>query len=227
MGKKTEGKPDGKQRERAIAHTCGLHDSAPPALSAEELASRARRGCEACYAELVRRYAGRLLGFLRQKTAGFQDAEDLTQETFVKAYQNIGRYQKSSKFSTWLFTIASRLASSHYRRRKYFQRIGEVESGDTEPGDMMLQAEAKQNLWATAKSLSKNQYEALWLRYAEDMSIKEIAKVMRKSQVNVKVLLYRARTKLAERLSNETEEDRTTGEKSSDETLPFLKMEGA
>lgn len=229
MGKKTERGKRGEQRQRGrgVEHVCGLHDTALRALSAEELAGHAQRGCKACFAELVQRYTGRLLEFLRQRTGNMQDAEDLTQETFVKAYQNIGRYRSCWKFSTWLFTIASRLASSHYRRLRPSQTAGQIESDGPEPADVAAQAEARQNLWAMARDLSKNQYETLWLRYVEDMSIKEIAKVMRKSQVNVRVLLYRARLNLAKRLPNDVEEDQTAGEASSDETLPFMKVEGA
>ena len=71
------------------------------------------------------------------------------------------------------------------------------------------------------------QYQALWLRYAEDMSIKEIAKVLRKSQVGVKVLLYRARIKLGRRLVNIAVEDEETGKIPSKETLSYMKVEGA
>ena len=66
----------------------------------------------------------------------------------------------------------------------------------------MAQRETKRSLWDAARGLSANQHRVLRLRYAEDMSIKEIAQVVGKSQVSVKVLLCRARTHLARKLEN-------------------------
>jgi len=197
------------------------------ALSAEELARRSQRGCRESFAELVERYGIRLFKFLRYKTNNLQDAEDLVQESFVRAYENIHRYRSSWKFSTWLFTIAARLAYSHFRRSRSFQTVGQIESSGPEPGQMVEEQETQQNLWTMAKDLSSNQYQALWLKYAQDMSIKEIARVMRKSQVNVKVLLYRARINLAKRLQNVDVENEVKVHTSSKEILSFMKVEGA
>jgi RNA polymerase sigma-70 factor (ECF subfamily) len=196
-------------------------------LSAEELAMRSRHGCRASFAELVERYGIPLFDFLRYKTNSLQDTEDLVQDTFVKAYENIHRYRDCWKFSTWLFTIAARLASSHFRRLRPSRTIGEVESDGMGPGQMMVKKETRMNLWTMAGDLSKNQYQALWLKYAQDMSIKDIAKVMRKSQVNVKVILYRARINLAKRLQEVTVEEEATDQTSSKEIVSFMKVEGA
>lgn len=196
-------------------------------LSAEELARRARQGCRASFAELVERYGIRLFKFLRYKTNNLQDAEDLAQDTFVRAYQNIHQYRDSWKFSTWLFTIAARLAYSHFRRSRSFQTVGRIESYCPEPGQMVVDKETQQSLWALARGLSMNQYLALWLKYGQDMPIKEIASVLRKSQVNVKVILYRARINLAKRLQNVDVENEVQVHTSSKEILSFMKVEGA
>ena len=197
------------------------------ALSAEELALRSQHGCQASFAELVERYGMRLFDFLRYKTNSIQDAEDLVQDTFVRAYENIHRYDNSWKFSTWLFTIAARLASSHFRRLRPCRPLGEIEADGIGPGQRIVEQETHQNLWAMAGDLSGNQYQALWLKYAQDMSIKDIAKVMRKSQVNVKVILYRARINLAKRLQKVTVEKAATDYTPSKEIVSFMKVEGA
>jgi RNA polymerase sigma-70 factor (ECF subfamily) len=72
-----------------------------------------------------------------------------------------------------------------------------------EPADGHEQGE---DLWLLAQDLSENQYRALWLKYGEEMSIKEIARTMRRSQVNVKVLLHRARSNLLKRWNEEHDE---------------------
>jgi len=222
----------GKEAEKGRCIDKVNHGPAPrrPALgklSAEELAHRSQEGCEASFEELVERYGGRLYQFLLHKTQSVQDAEDLVQDTFVKAYRNVHLYRNSCKFSTWLFTIARRLASSRFRSRRHYQMVADVESESPGPGDLMAEQEARQSLWAAARDLSRSQYQALRLRYAEDMSIKEIAKVLRKSQVGVKVLLYRARVKLGRRLVNMAAEDEKASQASPKKTMSFMKVEGA
>jgi RNA polymerase sigma-70 factor (ECF subfamily) len=197
------------------------------ALSAEELARRSKQGCRRSFAELVERYGISLFRFLRYKTNNIQDAEDLVQEAFVRAYENIHRYNDSWKFSTWLFTIAARLASSHFRKSRSFQTVEDIQSPASGPGQMVVDRETKQGLWELARGLSMNQYQALWLKYGQDMSIKEIARVLRKSQVNVKVLLYRARINLAKRLQNVDVENQVQANTSSKQILSLVKVEGA
>jgi len=168
-------------------------------LSSEELVVRSQAGCKESFSVLVDRYGQRLLNFLYRKTANLQDAEDLVQDTFIRAYTNIGRYDNSWRFSTWLYTIAARLASSRYRRQRPMQRL-EDGQGDIYEREDQEQREVHQGLWKLAESLSVNQYQALFLKYSEDMSVKEISKVMKKSKTLVKVLLYRARVNLARKV---------------------------
>jgi len=171
-------------------------------LSAEELALRSRSGCKASFAELVQRYDRRLRGFLRGRTACAADAEDLVQDTFVKAYANLHRYDDSWKFSTWLYTIARRLAVSHYRRSASASSVepwvDALDSG--EPYELLARRDARDNLWRLAERLPPSQYRALWLRYAEAMPVSQISKVLGKSCINVKVLLHRARVNLARQI---------------------------
>jgi RNA polymerase sigma-70 factor (ECF subfamily) len=218
--KETTGRPG------TIKHSSDLQRTELQTLSPEELAWRSQQGCHASFGELVERYAERLLHFLYYKTNNMHDAEDLVQDTFVKAYMNIHRYRNSWKFSTWLFTIATRLAISHYRRAANGRTVGQIQSGNLEPVDLVEQKETRQSLWTMARVLSKNQYQALWLRYAEDMSVKEISQVLRKSQVNVKVILYRARINLAKRLRNIATENGITDNVSWKEALSYMKVEG-
>ncbi|MHC4543400.1 MAG: RNA polymerase sigma factor [Planctomycetota bacterium] len=219
-----------KQRKGNSDKVGSSSDSQPNilrALSAEELVRRSQGGCRVSFAELVERYGIRLFRFLRYKTNSLQDAEDLVQDSFVKAYENIHCYKDSWKFSTWLFTIAARLAYSHFRKSHSCRMIEDIESEDLQPGQMVVDKETRQSLWALARDLSMNQYQALWLKYGQDMSIKEIAMVLRKSQVNVKVLLYRARINLAKRLQNVDVENEVQVHTSSKEILSYMKVEGA
>lgn len=204
------------------------------AVSSEELARRCSAGGgpeagRAAFGELVRRFGPRLLRFLRRRTNSVHDAEDLVQDTFVKAYTNIGRYRDSWRFSTWLFTIAARLANSRYRSLHCRREVGCAKADGIEMPDVLVRRESRQNLWALAGTLSKGQYQSLWLRYVEDMSISDIAKVLGKSQVNVRVLLYRARMNMAAKLHDaRAEAELTDGtQKVAERELSCMKVEGA
>ena len=171
------------------------------ARTAEELAGRAQAGSLPCFVELVGRFEGRVFNFLLRRVRLAADAEDLTQETFLRAWQNIGRYRSKFRFSTWLFTIASRLAVDHHRskRRDWTGVSAEIQEArahrETPPADAH---QDDGGLWGLAATLlTSEQHSALWLRYAEDLTPKEIARVLGRTQIAVRVMLFRARETLA------------------------------
>ena len=170
-------------------------------LSDEELVAKAQTGSRRCFNELVRRYSHRLFYFLRPKVTTDEDTEDLVQETFLKAYRNINRFDSNYKFSTWLYTSAARLAISFYRKKRLNEGISVFNPSSPDPQEEMILEEDSKNLWNIAQTLQANQYQALWLRYMEELSLKEIALVMKKNRVHVRVLLHRARLNLIKQLN--------------------------
>jgi len=168
----------------------------------EELAREARAGSRRSFEELANRYKRRLFAYLRPRLGSDQDAEDAVQDTFLKLYRNIGSYDPAYRFSTWLYTSANRLAIDAYRKgatartARVSEMIGDipdpVAGGDLEP--------AGSGLWDAARALGSSRYRVLWLRYGEDMTIEEIAAVLGRTKLAVRVLLHRARTSRAGRL---------------------------
>jgi RNA polymerase sigma-70 factor (ECF subfamily) len=182
------------------------------AQSPEELAARAQEGSAAAYGELVSRFQDRLYCFLLRRTACESDAEDVAQETFLRAWRRIGLYRPTSRFSTWLFTIGARLASSH--RRTVARRASLRPPADplqaADPGAGSLRNERRSRVWdVVERTLGDDQRTIVWLRYSEGLSMKEIAEVLGKSQVGVRVSLFRAREALAARpeLAREVERE--------------------
>jgi len=184
----------------------------PPVGSSAEAcaACAAARGCDACFEELVRQFQTPLLHFLIRRTGSRHDAEDLVQETFVLAYRNIGKYRSTWRFSTWLFTIANRAASSSLRRRKEWPRDVDrlaPEQSTRHGADPMQSAatsEMRSALWDEARAaLLPDSFTALWLSYVESMPAEEIGQVLGRNANAVRILLSRARTTLAERLDPE------------------------
>ncbi len=173
------------------------------AASPEELARQSQAGCRDSFAALVEQFKDRIFSFLLQLVGNAHDAEDLTQETFLKAYQNIHRFNPTYAFSTWLFTIAKRTAYSHFRSARPTQELeDDTEIEWQDPAASLAQKDDSQSLWKLAKRLKPSQYEALWLIYGEGLSIAEAATVMRTNQLRVRVLMYRGRTQLGKWLRN-------------------------
>ncbi len=173
----------------------------------EELACEARAGSHRSFEELASRYRRRLFVFLRPRVGSDQDAEDLVQDTLLKLYRNIGAYDPAYRFSTWLYTSAGRLSIDAYRKgaaaRAHLsgapvEDVPDPAAQPEEAGD-----EGAAGTWAAARALGGDRYRVLWLRYGEDMSVEEIAAVIGRTRLAVRVLLHRARTSLAGRLASD------------------------
>jgi RNA polymerase sigma-70 factor (ECF subfamily) len=184
-----------------------LHtDSAEPIgeFTPEELAEKAKTGCARSFAELVERFHRPLFHFVKSRLGNREDAEDVVQEAFVRAYENIDRYDPTYRFSTWIYTIAGRLAVRQIRSRRRPDDYRPTNSdASADPSDGVILSEEKQSLWTLARQLPAAQYQALWLRYVEDMPIKDVAAVMEKTQIHVRVLLHRARETLSRQMNVE------------------------
>jgi len=168
----------------------------PPAseVSAEELAVRARDGSRVSFDELVVRYRPRLVAFLARRLADAADAEDVAQETFVRAYDHLDRYDPARPFLTWLFAIGKNVAANHAIART--RRDAREQAGG--PAAVAVDdASAASDLWQRAAAIfSPGTYQVLWLRYAQGLTVREIATELGRSSVAVKVMLFRARRRL-------------------------------
>ena len=172
-------------------------------LSDEELARQTQAGSLAAFEELVYRYEGRIYGFVLNCCRHGSDAREVTQDTFVRAFQAIEQFDARREFAPWLFTIARRKCVDHHRTAPPpppDEPMCDLVD-DNDPSELLALREERQNLWQLAhRRLPEVQYHALWLRYAEDMGVAGIAKVLRKTRTHVKVLLFRARQALGREL---------------------------
>ena len=167
--------------------------------SIEDLAVRARSGEPECFDEIVRRLRPKLRRFLAGRVGAEADADDLVQETFVKALDNLERYDPSYRFSTWLFTIGANLAVSHHRRRRPVSSVDAEHSDSGDAETEIIDRDAGAHLWRRARAVLKPAcYEVLWLRYGEDLEPAEIARRTGRTAIHIRVLLYRARRRLAQ-----------------------------
>jgi RNA polymerase sigma-70 factor (ECF subfamily) len=171
----------------------------------DALVEATRRGDVAAFEELVYRYEGRITAFVLRFCPNTSDAAEIVQDTFVRAYQGLHRFDASHRFASWLFTIARNRCTDHFRAAKPqgTELPTDLIGPESQiPGVSLARRETADGLWSVArKILPKAQFEALWLFYAEDMGIREIAKIMGLTQTHVKVLLFRARRALIQQES--------------------------
>jgi RNA polymerase sigma-70 factor (ECF subfamily) len=170
-----------------------------------ELLSRVRAGDSDAWGELYRGYAPAIFRFCRRALPAREDAEDATNEVFMKVRQKLGTYDSSRPFTAWLYKVASNHCWDMLRRRRIRQ---DLETGDVEtlplehpdPGQLeRLQAEhTSKEVRNGLEKLPDRARMALVLRYFGDMSYDEIAETLGVRRAFVGVLLLRARHQLRE-----------------------------
>lgn len=179
-------------------------DPQPDDRAAEAaLIEQACRGCCDSFGTLVRAHQDRLYNFLLRRCGNVHMAEEVTQAAFVRAWENLSRFDPVWRFSTWLYTIALRLAADVERRERRMENIDSLSlhscPRDSDPADAIGRREDAQNVWLLAdRVLDADDRVALWMRYGDDASIEQIARVIGRSSGAVRVLLHRARRRLAE-----------------------------
>ncbi len=172
-----------------------------------ELIRRAREGDETAFAALVDRYAKPVLNFIWRIIGDRTDAEDLAQDSFVRAWQRLNSFRENrAAFSTWLFQIARNAAIDRLRARARRPQTPldeiAVEPASSRPGP---DAEARHNelgaaIAAAVAELPEDQRTAFVLAEYHGMAMREISVVMDCSEKSVENRLYRARQFLREKL---------------------------
>ena len=123
-------------------------------------------------------------------------ANDATQESLLRAYHKIHLYDPQKSFAPWLFTIARRVALNE-RKRKSKRREDSIMDHHFSSDEESTENRLLEPLWElAAEVINDTSYQAMRLHYAEEFSIREIAKIMRKTETGIKVILFRARQKL-------------------------------
>lgn len=169
-----------------------------------QLIAAAKAGSADAFADLVRSYRERLLRFLLTRCASMADAEDALQDTLIASYKYLHTYDPRWRFSTWLYRIAIRNAAK--LRGPDLVEIGDLRDEENGPLQQCIADSESENLWVTARQLLSDEvFAAIWLRYAEDMSVNDISKALDRSQSWTKVNLMRGRRALETKLNSAAE----------------------
>jgi RNA polymerase sigma-70 factor (ECF subfamily) len=166
------------------------------------------------YGKIVRRYQGRLYNFVFRFVGDRETAEDVVQETFLRAFRKREEYRAIANFSTWLFTIAGNLAKSELRRRKRWRMLSLHRDDDSDTGmelpdesmrpDRVAESSlADVQIQDAIASLPDNYRQVILLRDVEGMAYQEISEIIKCPIGTVKSRVNRARLKLQQKLKNE------------------------
>jgi RNA polymerase sigma-70 factor, ECF subfamily len=167
-----------------------------------ELVERAKAGDTAAFEQLVRQYDRQIYRTALHITQNREDAEDITQDVFFKAFQKLDQFQGNSKFSTWLVRIAVNESLMRLRKRKTSRTVSmDQDEWRPNPEQIYSQGELGDILRKTIAGLPPGFRTVFTLRDIENLSTEETAEALGLSVPAVKSRLLRARLQLRERLS--------------------------
>lgn len=165
------------------------------------LVEEARRGSKSAFGELVLRYERRVLRLILQFIRDETLAEDLAQETFVRAYQRLDQFDPSRRFGPWLFRIAVNLTLDHLRRRKRrgLWALFSETPGDRTPDPAVVDPrqalDLSQEVQKVLEQLPESYRTVLVLRDLENFSTSEIAAILNRKEATIRWRLAEARTR--------------------------------
>lgn len=184
-------------------------------LSDNEIISRVLQGEQHAYADLVNRYQGYVFTLVLRMIKTREDAEEVAQDVFIKAYRSLADFRGESKFSTWLYTIANTTSITFLRKKKLEvhsldnEKVFEVaDSKDSGFRANIVEQKSRVNMVNEAISmLSRDDAEIITLFYKAEQNLEEIGRILGLEPNTVKVRLHRARTRLKDKMEKHFTEE--------------------
>ncbi|HHV28769.1 RNA polymerase sigma factor [Acetivibrio mesophilus] len=167
------------------------------------------------FEELIRLYQGKLINFLSKMTASPEDAEEITQEVFIKVYKNLYKYNNKWSFSTWIYRIAINTLRSEYRKVKgiknvdYYTNVPELPANFCDYPEIAYEMkERRGEIIRLIDDLKEDQKTALLLRCIQDFSFKEIGDILGISPEAAKMKIQRAKQSICRKYEKLEKEGR-------------------
>jgi RNA polymerase sigma-70 factor (ECF subfamily) len=177
------------------------------------LANMARNGDRGAFAQLVDIYKDKIYHLAYRMMGNAQEAEDVVQETFLRVYTNLDRYDEQQKFSTWMYRIATNLCIDRLRkRRSTYSLDAEMQNGEGNdwyslmpsnedtPENQLILSETQSQIKESIESLPEKYKSILILRYFHDLSLQEISEIVNMPVTTIKTRLHRGREYLKKKL---------------------------
>jgi len=181
-------------------------EDAPTAAEVRRLVERAQKGDREALEELYLMHFDRIYSYLQMTVGNRHDAEDLTNQTFVKMIESIERFQwRKVPISAWLFRIAHNLAMDHFRAHRRWQPEEEPpepeDSAELSAEEEALHSIGRQSMLAMIEGLSKDQQQVLTLKFVFNFPNGDVATILGKTEGAVKSLQHRALASLQRELA--------------------------
>ena len=184
-------------------------------LNDTEIISKVLSGDHASFAVLVNRYQNYVFTLTLRMVKGREDAEEVAQDVFIKAFKYLADFKGASKFTTWLYTIVNNTCISFLRKRKLDihsldnEKVFEVaENQDSGMRADMIEQKSKLAMVNDAiNMLTRDDAQIITLFYKAEQSLYETAQILGIETNTAKVRLHRARTKLKEKMENHFAEE--------------------
>jgi len=181
------------------------------------LAQLARSGDRSAFGQLVDLYKDKIFHLAYRMTGSRQEAEDIVQETFMRVYANLDKYDSRWKFSTWIFRIGNNLCIDRLRKRRPTWSLDAenpdadgvdgyamLPTNDASPEDRMVLSEMQKNVRDAIAQLPDKYRSVVVLRYLQDLSLNEIADILELPVSTVKTRLHRGRESLRRKLEHDS-----------------------
>lgn len=183
------------------------------------LAQLARDGDRAAFREIVDRYKNKIYHLAYRMLGNVHESEDIVQETFLRVHLNLGRYDTTQKFSTWIYRIGTNLCIDRLRKRKrkisldaqLFESDGTdgydilATNEEALPERQLLISETQRQIRQAISKLPDKYRTIVVLRYLQDLSLQEISDVLDLPVTTIKTRLHRGREFLRDKLEKDTE----------------------
>jgi RNA polymerase sigma-70 factor, ECF subfamily len=184
--------------------------------SEKRLIQKAKQGDKIAFGKLVEEYHQKLLYVAYDLVGDYDEAKDLAQETFLRAYVKLSQFEERSKFSTWLYRILYNLSIDSHRKKKrnpqysLEEKLRQVTEGGQkmpasvilQPGEDLERDETARQLDSALEKLTLNQRIAVVMRYYHQKSSKEISEVMGCAESTVRIHIFRALAHMRKDLGN-------------------------
>jgi RNA polymerase sigma-70 factor (ECF subfamily) len=184
-------------------------------LNDTEIISKVLSGDQQAYAELVNRYQNYVFTLSLRFTKNREDAEEVAQDIFIKAYRALADFKGTSKFSTWLYTIVNNTCITFLRKKRLQTHSldieGTFEVADSQDSGLRANLVEQKSRVAMVneaiKMLNTDDAEVITLFYKSEQSLEEIAQILGLETNTAKVRLHRARTRLKEKMEKHFSEE--------------------
>lgn len=180
-------------------------------LTDEQLVVIVRSENQEFYAEIIKRYQNKIFYYINRLINNKEEAEDLTQEVFIKVFRNLNGFDQTRKFSSWIYRIAHNESVNYLKKKSYF-KILSIEQNEFLKNTMastenlfekIIKNETSEKIKELLSKLSFSYREVLVLRYFEERTYEEISDILRKPTNTVGTMINRAKAQLEKLMKDE------------------------